>query len=74
MDINFNEIFETSIFNSSIYTVFILEVTEREGCTLRCLHWKIACLPSNTIWLINCISFPKGPNMFTFVKTRIAGK
>ena len=30
MDINFNEIFETSIFNSSIYTVFILEVTEKE--------------------------------------------
>lgn len=39
----------------------------REGCMLRSLHWKITCLPSNKIWLINCISLPKSPNIKIFL-------
>ena len=53
------------IFNCRIYTVFVLDVNP-----LRCLHWKIACLPCNTIWLIDCISFAKSQTICSQMSKR----
>ena len=49
--------------------------SDREGCTLRCVHWKIACLPRNTVWLSNynyCIYSPKNENTLSNESTKIS--
>ena len=51
-----------------------LEVFRYDGGSYDAGGRDLACLPSNTIWLINCISFPKSPDiLFPPVKMRIAG-
>ena len=57
-------------FSTVEYVHSICIRREREGCPLRCLHWKIACLPCNTIWLIDCVSFPKSQTLCSQMSKR----